>query len=43
MADLGNSGKASTIVFPLPLDLISPLVDILGNKSKDAPPSIPAP
>jgi len=43
MADLGNSGKASTIVFPLPLDLIGPLVDILGNKPKDAPPSIPAP
>jgi regulator of protease activity HflC (stomatin/prohibitin superfamily) len=43
MADLGNSGKSSTIVFPLPLDLISPLVEVLRNKPKDAPPSISAP
>jgi hypothetical protein len=42
MADLGNSGKASTIVFPLPLDLISPLVQVLGSKPKGTPPSIPA-
>lgn len=29
MADISNSGKASTIVFPLPLDLIRPLLDKL--------------
>jgi regulator of protease activity HflC (stomatin/prohibitin superfamily) len=27
MADLGGTGKASTIVFPLPLDLIKPLTE----------------
>ncbi|WP_267223285.1 slipin family protein [Dyella silvae] len=30
MADMANSGKASTIVFPLPLDLIRPLIDKLS-------------
>lgn len=30
MADMSNSGKASTIVFPLPLDLVKPLIDKLG-------------
>jgi regulator of protease activity HflC (stomatin/prohibitin superfamily) len=29
MADLGNNGKSSTIVFPLPLDLIKPLLSAL--------------
>jgi regulator of protease activity HflC (stomatin/prohibitin superfamily) len=29
MADMANSGKASTIVFPLPIDLIKPLIDKL--------------
>ena len=29
MADLGNNGKSSTIVFPLPLDLIKPLLTAL--------------
>ena len=43
MADLGNSGKASTIVFPLPLDLVRPLMEALQTKpgSAGAPPSIP--
>ncbi len=27
MADMSNSGKASTIVFPLPLDLVKPLIE----------------
>jgi regulator of protease activity HflC (stomatin/prohibitin superfamily) len=27
MSDMSNSGKASTIVFPLPMDLIKPLID----------------
>ncbi|HEX8778829.1 MAG TPA: slipin family protein [Rhodanobacter sp.] len=27
MADMSNSGKASTIVFPLPMELIKPLLD----------------
>lgn len=30
MADMSNSGKASTIVFPLPLELVKPLVDKLA-------------
>ena len=30
MADMSNSGKASTIVFPLPMDLIKPLIDRLS-------------
>jgi len=29
MADMSNSGKASTIVFPLPMELIKPLLDAL--------------
>ena len=32
MADLSNSGKASTIVFPLPLDLFKPLIDAFAPK-----------
>jgi regulator of protease activity HflC (stomatin/prohibitin superfamily) len=32
LADMSSSGKASTIVFPLPLDLIKPLLDGLGQK-----------
>ncbi|WP_266182822.1 slipin family protein [Dyella humicola] len=32
MADMSNSGKASTIVFPLPMDLIKPLIDRLTAK-----------
>ncbi|RDI99873.1 slipin family protein [Dyella solisilvae] len=31
MADISNSGKASTIVFPLPLDLVKPLLDKLSQ------------
>jgi regulator of protease activity HflC (stomatin/prohibitin superfamily) len=31
MADISNSGKASTIVFPLPLDLLQPLLDKLRH------------
>ncbi|WP_430388927.1 slipin family protein [Dyella sp. 20L07] len=29
MSDMSNSGKASTIVFPLPMDLLKPLLDVL--------------
>lgn len=32
MSDMSNSGKASTIVFPLPMDLIKPLIDRLALK-----------
>ncbi len=32
MADMANSGKASTIVFPLPLDLFKPLIDAMTPK-----------
>ena len=32
MADLGNNGKSSTIVFPLPLDLIRPLMEAFPAK-----------
>ena len=32
LADMSSSGKASTIVFPLPLDLIKPLLDGFGQK-----------
>jgi len=32
LADMSSSGKASTIVFPLPLDLIKPLLDGIGQK-----------
>ena len=32
MSDMSNSGKASTIVFPLPMDLIKPLIDHLSPK-----------
>ncbi|HEX7341794.1 MAG TPA: slipin family protein [Rhodanobacteraceae bacterium] len=31
LADMASTGKASTIVFPLPLDLIKPLTDIIGK------------
>ena len=32
MADMSNSGKASTIVFPLPLDLVKPLIEAGARK-----------
>lgn len=32
LADMSHSGKASTIVFPLPLDLIKPLMEALPQK-----------
>lgn len=32
LADMSSSGKASTIVFPLPLDLIKPLMDAITPK-----------
>ena len=34
LADMSSSGKSSTIVFPLPLDLIKPLLDGLAQKSE---------
>ncbi|TAL97952.1 MAG: slipin family protein [Rhodanobacter sp.] len=34
LADMSNNGKSSTIVFPLPLDLIKPLMDAFPSKSK---------
>ena len=34
LADMSSSGKASTIVFPLPLDLIKPLLDGIAQKSE---------
>lgn len=33
MADMSANGKSSTIVFPLPLDLIKPLMDFLPTKA----------
>ncbi|MEO7067318.1 MAG: slipin family protein [Rhodanobacter sp.] len=36
MADLGNNGKSSTIVFPLPLDLIRPLMEAFPPKANPA-------
>jgi regulator of protease activity HflC (stomatin/prohibitin superfamily) len=33
LADMSSNGKSSTIVFPLPLDLIKPLMDALPPKS----------
>ena len=38
LADMSNNGKSSTIVFPLPLDLIKPLLDAFPSKSA---PSVP--
>jgi len=32
MADMSNNGKASTIVFPLPLDLVKPLLEKFGKE-----------
>ncbi len=32
LADMSSNGKSSTIVFPLPLDLITPLMDMLPRK-----------
>ncbi|MEO6800223.1 MAG: slipin family protein [Rhodanobacter sp.] len=34
LADMSTNGKSSTIVFPLPLDLIKPLLDVLPSKAK---------
>jgi len=34
LADMSSSGKSSTIVFPLPLDLIKPLLDGIAQKSE---------
>lgn len=34
LADMSSSGKASTIVFPLPLDLIKPLMDAITPKTE---------
>jgi regulator of protease activity HflC (stomatin/prohibitin superfamily) len=36
MADMSTSGKASTIVFPVPMDLIKPLMDAITPKSTSA-------
>ena len=33
-ADIASSGKASTIVFPLPLDLVRPLLEGITPKSE---------
>lgn len=40
MADLGNNGKSSTIVFPLPLDLIKPLLTALPALTAKAAPDV---
>jgi regulator of protease activity HflC (stomatin/prohibitin superfamily) len=34
LADMSSNGKSSTIVFPLPLDLIKPLMDAITPKSE---------
>jgi regulator of protease activity HflC (stomatin/prohibitin superfamily) len=34
VADMSSSGQTSTVVFPLPLDLIKPLLDGLARKSE---------
>lgn len=36
MIDMGNNGKSSTIVFPLPMDLVKPLTDIMTTYNKAA-------
>jgi len=33
MADMANSGKSSTIVFPLPMDVIKPILDAVGTRT----------
>ncbi|NCT68656.1 MAG: slipin family protein [Rhodanobacteraceae bacterium] len=40
LSDMSSGGNASTIVFPLPLDLVRPLVDGLGEKRAAAGPSV---
>ena len=42
LLELG-SGTSTTIVFPLPIDLISPLADILRHVAGDPPPPKPPP
>lgn len=37
MSDMSNSGKASTIVFPLPMDLLKPLLDLLPQSGSPSP------
>jgi hypothetical protein len=40
MADMSHTGKSSTIVFPLPLDLIRPLMEAfpaMRGKDDDRP------
>jgi hypothetical protein len=41
MADMSHNGKSSTIVFPLPLDLIRPLMEafpaVMRPKDDDKP------
>lgn len=32
MSDMANSGKASTVVFPMPLDLVKPILDLVERK-----------
>jgi regulator of protease activity HflC (stomatin/prohibitin superfamily) len=34
LADMSSNGKSSTIVFPLPLDLIKPLMDAIAPKTE---------
>ena len=31
LVDMSNNGKSSTIVFPLPMDLIKPIMDAIGQ------------
>jgi regulator of protease activity HflC (stomatin/prohibitin superfamily) len=37
LADMSNNGKSSTIVFPLPLDLIRPLIEAFPSKPDGGP------
>lgn len=33
MADMANSGKSSTVVFPMPLDLVKPILELAERKT----------
>jgi regulator of protease activity HflC (stomatin/prohibitin superfamily) len=38
LVDMSNNGKSSTIVFPLPMDLIKPIMDAIGQNVVPAKP-----
>jgi regulator of protease activity HflC (stomatin/prohibitin superfamily) len=42
LREIGGHDQASTIVFPLPIDIVKPILDTIGSKPESAPETAPA-